>query len=115
MIRIGAMVGVVVLVVLVGAWLLLGRPSVKATSSAGPRVTIQCDGSTSVSPEACLAWGDEILALGPPPTTFEMDDLARLRITKPLLGFGAPCQVEYFIERYPDDAAWNNDIPCAGD
>jgi hypothetical protein len=41
-----------------------------------------------------------------------MDDLARLRIDRPLFGFGAPCQVQYFLERYPDDSTWDSDVPC---
>jgi len=47
-------------------------------------------------------------------TTFEMQDLVRLRFSKPLLGFGSPCQVEYFLQRYPDDGVWDEDIPCRG-
>lgn len=106
---------VVVAVALVGvAAAVLSRPTTEATSSADPDVTIRCDGSTSVSRDACLAWGDEILALGPPSNTFEMNDLARLVITKPLLGFGSPCHVEYFLQRYPDDAVWDGDAPCHG-
>jgi hypothetical protein len=41
-----------------------------------------------------------------------MDDLASLRISRPLLGFGSPCQVSYFLERYPDDSVWDSDVPC---
>jgi len=113
MVRIGVLAAVVV--VLVGAWLLLGRPAVEARSTSDPDITVECDGSTSVTQEACGAWGDEVLALGAPSTTFEMIDVNRLRFTKPLLGFGSPCQVEYFLQRYPDDPAWDTDIPCEGD
>jgi hypothetical protein len=101
----------VVLAVL--AWfLVLNRPTVDGTSRVDPDVTIECDGSTSVTDESCMAWGDEVLGLGAPSTTFEMQDLVRLRFSKPLLGFGSPCQVEYFLQRYPDDAVWDEDIPC---
>jgi hypothetical protein len=96
-------------------FLVLNRPTVEASSAVDPDVTIQCDGSTSVSQASCLAWGDEVLALGAPSTTFEMQDLVRLRFSKPLLGFGSPCQVEYFLQRYPDDVVWDEDIPCRGD
>ena len=104
---------VVVLAVLgIGAWLAFGRPAVEAVSSADPDVTVQCAGATGVTASECGTWGDEVLALGPPSTTFEMDDLARLSISRPLLGFGSPCQVDYYLERYPDDSVWNIDVPC---
>ena len=112
--RMRRMVAVLVVAVLVVgvAAVALGRETVQAVSSVDPDVTIECDGSTSVTEPACRAWGDEILALGAPSTTFEMQDLARLVVTKPLFGFGSPCQVGYFLQRYPEDAAWNADIPC---
>jgi hypothetical protein len=105
----------VVLAALAVWFLVLNRPTVEASSAVDPDVTIECDGSTSVSEESCLAWGDEVLALGAPSTTFEMQDLLRLRLSKPLLGFGSPCQVEYFLQRYPDDAVWDEDVPCRED
>ena len=112
--RIGILVALV-LAVLAVWFLVLSRPTVEASSAVDPDVTVECDGSTSVSEESCLAWGDEVLALGAPSTTFEMQDLARLRFSKPLLGFGSPCQVEYFLQRYPDDGVWDEDITCRGD
>jgi hypothetical protein len=105
----------VVLAALAVWFLVLNRPTVEASSAVDADVTIECDGSTSVSEESCLAWGDEVLALGAPSTTFEMQDLLRLRLSKPLLGFGSPCQVEYFLQRYPDDVVWDEDIPCRGE
>ena len=105
----------VVLAVL-AVWLLVLRPpTVEVSSAVDPDVTIECDGSTSVPEESCLAWGDEVLALGAPSTTFEMQDLVRLKFSKPLLGFGSPCQVEYFLQRYPDEDVWDEDIPCRGE
>ena len=112
--RIGILLAVV-LAVLAVWFLVVNRPTVDASSDVDPDVTIECDGSTSASEESCLAWGDDVLALGAPSTTFEMQDLVRLRFSKPLLGFGSPCQVEYFLQRYPDDAAWDDDIPCPAD
>ena len=103
---------VVVAVIGIGAWLAFGRPSVEASSSTDPDVTVECSAATGVSAAECGTWGDEILALPAPSTTFEMDDLARLRIDRPLLGFGAPCQVQYFLERYPDDSTWDSGVPC---
>src|SRR5688500_12802589 len=105
----------VVLAALAVWFLVLNRPTVEASSAVESDVTIECDGSTSVSEESCLAWGDEVLALGAPSTTFEMQDLLRLRFSKPLLGFGSPCQVEYFLQRYPDDGVWVEDIPSRAD
>src|SRR5688500_14182447 len=105
----------VVLAVLAVWFLVLNRPTVEASSAVDPDVTIECDGSTSAAEGSCLAWGDDVLALGAPSTTFEMQDLVRLRISKPLLGFGSSCQVEYFLQRYPDDVVWDDDIPCRGD
>ena len=103
---------VAVALILAIAFLLLGRPTQVAVASSDPDVTIECDGTTSVSAEACRQWGDETLALGAPSTTFELEDVERLRFTRPLLGFGAPCQVAYFLQRYPDDPAWESDTPC---
>src|SRR5688572_23279826 len=91
----------VVLAVAAALFLVVSRPTVESSSTVDPDVTIECDGSTAVSEESCLAWGDEVLALGAPSTTFEMQDLVRLRFSKPLLGFGSPCQVGYFLQRYP--------------
>lgn len=110
--KIGATLLGVVLVPVAVVALLLARPMVQATSSVDPEVTIRCDGSTSVNRQECLEWGEEVLALGPPTTTFEMEDLAVLALSRPLLGFGSPCQADYFIQRYPNDVAWNEDIPC---
>ena len=99
-------------VVGIGAWLAFGRPAVEAASSSDPDVTVECSAGTGVSAAECGTWGDEILALGAPSTTFEMDDLIRLSISRPLLGFGSPCQVDYYLERYPDDSVWDSDVPC---
>ena len=112
--RFGILVAVA-LAVLAVWFLVLSRAAVEGISAVDPDVTIECDGSASVSEESCLAWGDDVLALGAPSTTFEMQDLVRLRFSKPLPGFGSPCQVEYFLQRYPDDAVWDDDIPCRGD
>lgn len=103
----------VLLGVAAAAYVALRSPTL-ATSVVDPDVTIECAASASVSAEACGAWGDEILGLGPPSATFEMEDLSRLAISGPLLGLGSSCRVEYFLQRYPDDAVWTEDIPCGG-
>ena len=101
-------------VVLVGAgWFILGRAGVEAASTVDPDVTIRCDGSTSVSAAACLAWGDDILRAGPPSHTFEMDDLARLDLTGGLF-ISDTCEVRYFLERYADKSVWTEELPCPG-
>jgi hypothetical protein len=110
-----AILGAIVLAGLAVWFLVLSQPTVAGSSAVDPDVTIECDGSTSVSEESCLAWGDEVLTRGAPSTTFEMQDLVRLRFSKPMLGFGSPCQVEYFLQRYPDDGVWREDIPCRGE
>ena len=103
---------VVVAVVLVSAgWFILGRAGVEAASTVDPDVTIRCDASTSVSEAACLAWGDDILRAGPPSHTFEMDDLARLDLTKGLF-FSDTCEVRYFVDRYADESVWTEELPC---
>lgn len=105
------LVGVMVVVGL--AW--LARPSTRAVSAVSPEVTIECAASTGTDVDACRAWGDAILDEGPPSFTFEMDDLARLRIDRPLLGLGANCEAVYFTSRYPDDAVWTEETPCVTD
>ena len=55
------------------------------------------------------AWGDAILAEGSPTTTFEAQDVVRLRLDRELLGFGDTCRAEWFLGRYPDDVAWNEE------
>ena len=68
---------------------------------------------TGADEDACRAWGDAILDAGPPSFTFEMDDLARLRIDRPLLlGFGSRCEAVYFTSRYPDEAVWTEETSC---
>jgi hypothetical protein len=103
---------VVLAIIGIAAWLAFGRPPVEAVATADAGVTVECAAATGVTASECQTWGDEILALGAPSTTFEMDDLARLAISRPLLGFGSPCQVDYYVERYPDDSVWDSDIPC---
>lgn len=105
-------VGVVVVAlaaVLVAAWVLvLGRPTVEATSSVDADVTVRCEGVNS--DDACRSFGDALLASGPPSNTFEMEDLALLEIRRPLFGEG--CRARYYLQRYVDDPAWTEEISC---
>lgn len=108
--RVGILGVAVVLIIVIGGFVVT-RPSVQATSTVDPDVTIHCEASAA-SAEACLAWGDDLLGAGPPSTTFEMQDLAQLVIRRPLFGLGAPCAVDYILGRYPDDPAWSEETPC---
>ena len=107
---------VVVLAVVVGGAamaLLLLRPASSATSTVDADVTVECSGATGVDDVACGAWGDAILAEGSPTTTFEAQDVVRLRLDRALFGFGDTCRAEWFLGRYPDDAAWSEEVACA--
>jgi hypothetical protein len=110
--KIGALLVVIAVVLVAGAWFILGRSGVEATSAVDPDVTITCDAWTSVTQEACGSWGDAILSEGAPSHTFEMDDLAHLAISRPSFGFASSCRVEYFLERYADDPAWTDEVAC---
>ncbi|MGH2402221.1 MAG: hypothetical protein ACRDE6_05875 [Candidatus Limnocylindria bacterium] len=105
--------GVLAIVAVVAAALVFLRVGsvTTAESTLQPGVTIECADSTGVTGE-CAGWGDEILAAGPPSTTFEMDDLVRLRLDRPMLGFASTCVAEYFVSRYPDDALWDDEVAC---
>jgi hypothetical protein len=92
------------------AWYLLLRPGVEVASTVDPDVTITCSASASVSEEGCRAWGDEVLAAGPPSHTFEMEDLAHLSLGRG--PFGGPCEVSYFLQRYANDPAWTEEVTC---
>lgn len=107
-------VAAAVLALVIG-WLAIGRPAVRADSTAMPAVVVECAGSTGVSSATCAAWGDDILSDGGPSSTFDMDDLARLELRRGAWGFGGECEAAYFIGRYPDDAVWTEEVPCVGD
>lgn len=105
---VGAML-VALAAVLLAAWVLvIGRPTAEATSSVDPDVTVRCEGVSSE--DACRAVGDALLESGPPSNTFEMEDLALLEIRRPLFEDG--CRVRYYLQRYVDDPAWSEDLPC---
>lgn len=106
-----AMIVLVLAAIGAAAWYLLLRPGVvDVASTVDPDVTITCSASASVSEEACLSWGDGVLAAGPPSHTFEMDDVAHLSLERG--PFGGPCQVSYFLERYANDPAWTDEVAC---
>ena len=74
-------------------------------------ITVECTGWTGVS-TGCAAWGEEILAAGPPSNTFEMEDVVRLRLDRRGFGFGRACEAAYFLSRYPDEPAWTDEVAC---
>lgn len=91
------------------------RPATSADSTVDADVTIECTAATGLDRAACRDRGDAILADGAPTTTFEAEDVVRLRIDRELLGFGDSCHAEWFLGRYPDDVAWSDDLDCASD
>lgn len=106
-----AVVGLV-LVVAAGGLVLATRPGVSVGSQVDPDVTVECAAGTGLDEGGCRAWGDAQLALGGPSTTFEMDDLARLRLERSLFGLGGECSAIYSIERYPDEPVWTEAVAC---
>lgn len=104
--------GLVVIAAIVAAVLLL-RPGTATTSTVDPDVRVECSGATGLAEPACRDWGDAILAEGSPTTTFEAEDVVRLRLDRALFGFGDSCRAEWFLGRYPDDVAWSDGVSCA--
>ncbi len=110
---IGLIVGLIVaLLVAFVAWQSLRTP-VEARSAVAPEVVIVCGASTGVDVHGCATSGDELLDDGPPSTTFELKDLARVELSRTLLGFGG-CEVVYFLGRYPDSPVWTEPVACPG-
>ena len=104
--------GAVVLVAAIAVAVLLLRPPVDVASEVDPDVTISCAASVGLAEVACRERGDAILGDGPPSFTFEMEDLARLELDRSLLGLGSDCTAAYFIERYPDQAVFTDEVAC---
>jgi hypothetical protein len=92
------------------AWLVL-RPGVERTSTIDTDVTVACAGSTGLDADACVAWGDGLLAEGAPSTTFELEDVSRLELTRSGFGYGS-CEARWFLQRYPDEASWTEPVAC---
>ena len=110
-------IGLVVLVILAAALVavLLLRPAASATSSVDADVRVECSGATGTDEAGCRDWGNAILGEGSPTTTFEAQDIVRLRLDRELLGFGASCSAEWYLGRYPNDVAWSETVPCVGE
>jgi hypothetical protein len=86
-----------------------GSTIVAGEPPGGPM--IECSGWTGVS-DGCAAWGAEVLAAGAPTTTFEFEDVVRVRLDRPMLGFASTCVAEYFLGRYPREVAWSEGVDC---
>jgi len=91
--------------------LVLARGSA-ATIVTNDGLTVECSGWTGVT-DGCAIWGEEVRAAGAPSSTFEMDDVVRLRFDRAMFGFANDCTVEYYLGRYPDDVAWSDEIACS--
>jgi hypothetical protein len=88
------------------------RPATSVVSTVDRDVTVECGASAAVDETACRAWGDAILAEGSPTTTFEAQDVVRLRLDRSMLGIGETCHAEWYLGRYPDDVAWSEPVDC---
>jgi hypothetical protein len=93
-----------VAIAIVGVLLL--RPS--STASVGS-ITVACEGVGSG--EACGAWASDLLAQGPGVHTFDPEDLAHLRLTRPFLLPG-DCEVAYYVSRTLEQPAAREAVAC---
>ena len=100
----GAGFGVALAVVLL-------RPTLSVTSRSDPNVTIECGAGSRVDEAMRLAWGEAVLAGGPPSLTFEMDALTLLRLDRAWWGLGAQCEAAYYVARFADPV-WREEIAC---
>jgi hypothetical protein len=91
-------------VVAIGALLL--RPSSTASVEG---VTVACDGIGEVA--TCAAWARDLLADGPGIHTFDPDDLAQVRLTRP---FPIPgdCEIAYYVGRTLDEPVARETVAC---
>jgi hypothetical protein len=104
--------GVAVLSILVAAIGIRAATGTIADDVGELRISAECTGWTGASD--CHAWAAEVLAAGAPSATFEMEDVIRLRLDRPLLGLASTCIAEYFLSRYPEEVAWAEEVPCPG-
>ena len=110
--RIGLLLAVPIALIGVAAVVLLLRPATSVTSTIDADVTVECRAAAATDSAACREWGDAILAEGSPTTTFEAQDVVRLRLDRELFGPGGTCRAEWFLGRYPDDVAWSESVAC---
>ena len=103
------------LVLAAGAFYVLSRAATSViVEHVGPmQISAECSGWTGVT-ERCREWGEAILTAGAPTTTFELEDVVRVRMDRPTFGLADRCTVEYFLGRYPDEVAWTEEVDCFG-
>ena len=109
--RLGLLVGLALLGVLGGILVLRAATSAVAEHVGEQQITAECTGWTGVA-DGCSDWATRVLAQGAPSTTFEMEDVVRVRLDRPMLGFAATCVAEFFLSRYPDEVAWTEEVDC---
>jgi len=110
MARLGLLAVALVLAVATAiALLVVFRPSVSAPSAVDPDVTVQC--MRLPAGAECGAAGDRLLGAGPPSNTFDMDDVV-VAVEWPALGDENRCRAAWYIERYPDDPVWEDEVSC---
>jgi hypothetical protein len=105
---------VIALLLAAAVYLFVLRSPVEAPSALLAGVTIECDAWTGLSPTDCRAWGDDVLAAGPPTRTFNMSDLDRIAISRPILGLVDACRVAYYLGRHPTSPVSETEIACPG-
>ena len=102
-------------ILVAGAFVGLGIQRAMSSTIVGAEAAdvpmLECSGWTGVTDE-CAAWGARVLAAGAPTTTFEFQDVVRVRLDRPMLGFASTCVAEYFLGRYPEDVAWTSEVDC---
>lgn len=103
-------IAIAVLLGAAGVWYFAFRPTVEVASTVHPDVAIVCAPSASLPEEECRAWGDEVLAMGAPSTTFELEDVIRVKFERN--PFQGACRAEYFLGRYPDEVVWTEEVDC---
>ena len=102
-------IGLAVAVVVIGLVLLRPSASTSVDSTSVDSITVDCDGIGSS--EACAAWATDLLARGPGIRTFDPEDLAHVRLTRP---FPLPgdCEVAWFVSRTLDEPAARETVAC---
>ena len=87
--------------------------SVTTVEDVGPNaITVECTGWSGLGAESCGARGSELFAAGAPSTTFDNEDVVRIRLDRGSFGFAESCTATWFVSRYPDEPAWDEDVSC---
>ena len=105
---------VILLLAAIGAGVLLVRgAATTVVNDVGEHaISVECTGWTGVSADACAPWGTAVSADGAPSTTFDNEDVVRIRFDRSTFGLAETCTATWFVSRYPDDPTWTEDVPC---